>query len=211
MLGFLSLHSFVVRLTESACYVSLHTRYRPFQSLIEDVRLDYKDEIVIFFKDNLSHLNDIDEVVTLLSPTEVTLEILERHISEEKMEILGYSHMDGSLAANSVIADEIRTAVYAIDSAQMRSFLGTCNVYRRFETDFFRNGWPLNTYLQKNMALKWLHRTMDALDAFETLTIGFMEPPILAFLQWHRTYVLDTNASPCEFGAVVLQQQKTAI
>ena len=62
----------------------------------------------------------------------------------------------------------------------MRSFLGLCNVYRKFVQNFTRIAAPLNKNLNKNQPTKWDALTDKEMEAFETLKQKLISPPFLA-------------------------------
>lgn len=55
--------------------------------------------------------------------------------------------MPRRLATASKIVDTIKTAVFPVDSTEMRSFLDACNVYRRLFQYFFKIARPVIDYL----------------------------------------------------------------
>lgn len=89
----------------------------------------------------------------------------------------------------------------------MRSFLGLCNVFRRFVPNFSRIAAPLN----KNVA-KGQPATFDGLDeteqaAYETLKKALIRPPVLALPQLDGHYIIYTDACDEQVGCVLLQVQ----
>lgn len=69
----------------------------------------------------------------------------------------------------------INTAAFPKDSKQLRSFLGTRNLYGRFTKDFLKLAWPLDDYLRKNKETDWSNPTTEALDAFNMYISKFRE------------------------------------
>ena len=92
----------------------------------------------------------------------------------------------------------------------MKSFLGCCNVYRRFVRGFATISSPLSDMLKKDSQTDWdqsIVPTEQQQEAFETLKSKLIEPPILALPKPGRPYMVDCDASKYGIGAVLLQQQ----
>lgn len=61
------------------------------------------------------------------------------------------------------------------------------------------------TTIYEKKELDWSNSFSEALDAAHTYKYKLVEYPVLAFLQIHRPYIIDTGASEYA-GAVFLQQ-----
>jgi len=65
----------------------------------------------------------------------------------------------------------------------MKSFLGSCNVYRRFVKGFAKIAAPLSDMLKKDSQTDWdkpIEPTEEQQEAFDTLKSHLTSPPILA-------------------------------
>ena len=92
----------------------------------------------------------------------------------------------------------------------MKSFLGCCNVYRRFVKSFAKIASPLSDMFKKDSEIDWdqpIVPTEEQQEAFDALKQKLVEPPILALPQPGRPYMIDCDASKYGIGAVLLQQQ----
>ena len=89
----------------------------------------------------------------------------------------------------------------------LRSFLGMCNVYRRFVKDNAQVARPLATMTSSRRLDRWEMLSDEALGAFEELKRRLTKAPILALPRRQGTYMLDTDASAGQVGAVLLQEQ----
>ena len=86
----------------------------------------------------------------------------------------------------------------------LRSFLGFTGYYRRFIRDYAKIVKPLNDLLvghptQKSVAFKKV--------AFNTLKEKLSSPPILAYADFSKPFILNTDASSEGLGAVLYQVQ----
>lgn len=90
----------------------------------------------------------------------------------------------------------------------MRSFLGDCNVYRRFLPNFSDIARKLNGILRKYVDVNWENTTDEKRDAFETLKAHLAYPPILGLQKKGCPYMVDTYASQYELREVLLHEQE---
>eukprot|EP00731_Ephydatia_muelleri_P029484 Em0021g7a len=84
----------------------------------------------------------------------------------------------------------------------VQQFLGLANYYRRFIKDFGVIAKPLNRLTEKNTTFEW---STTCQRAFENLRNCLVEPPVLAYPNYTRDFLLDTDASNCGIGVVLSQ------
>ena len=90
------------------------------------------------------------------------------------------------------------------------AFLGLVGHYRRFIKGFACIAQPLNENLTGEGASRkseWVLLSEDALQAFEALKQACMTAPILAFTDYTKPFLLETDASKDGLGAVLSQKQ----
>ena len=93
---------------------------------------------------------------------------------------------------------------------QVCKFLGTTGYFRRFIKGYTRIAKPLNDLLQgENSKLKSqsLGLPPDALAMFQELKMRCLTAPVLAFTDFKKPFLLETDASIEGLGAVFLQKQ----
>ena len=83
-------------------------------------------------------------------------------------------------------------------------FLGLANYYRRFIKDFASVSRPLQRLTEKNAPFCW---TEQCQKAFDDLRNCLVNAPILAYPDYTKPFVLDTDASNSGIGAVLSQVQ----
>ena len=92
----------------------------------------------------------------------------------------------------------------------MRKFLGATGYFRRFIKGYVRIAKPLNDLLQgENSKLKChpVGLPPDALAAFQELKMKCLMAPVLAFADFKKPFLLETDASIEGLGAVLSQKQ----
>jgi len=87
---------------------------------------------------------------------------------------------------------------------EVRAFMGLSGYYRRFVKDFSVIVAPLYGLMKKGVDFQW---TAECQEAFDELKHRLMTGPILALPENGGTFILDTDASDAEMGAVLSQLQ----
>ena len=93
---------------------------------------------------------------------------------------------------------------------EIRAFLGLMGHYRQFKKDFVQIAQLLNEHLAMEGAsrkMEWVLLSEDALEAFQTLKQVCMNSPVLAFANYLKDFLLETDASKEGLGAVLSQKQ----
>ena len=88
---------------------------------------------------------------------------------------------------------------------EIQQFLGLANYYRRFVKDFATIAKPLHSLTEKTAKFEW---TSKCQTAFEELRHRLITAPVLAFPDYEREFILDTDASDTGIGAVLSQVQE---
>jgi len=174
--------------------------------------LVYIDDVIVFSKNHEEHIEHLDEVLTLLQEAGIKLKLKKCFFFRDEVEYLGFRIRPGTLSASpdAKARAAINIATFPTTSTQMKSFLGCCNVYRRFIKGFAKVSTPLTDMLKKDSGTEWgddLVPTESQRKAFETLKEALVTPPILALPKRGRPYMVDCDASAYAVGAVLLQQQ----
>ena len=94
---------------------------------------------------------------------------------------------------------------------EIRAFLGLVGHYRHFIKGFAQIAQPLNEHLAgEGASQKWERVSLseEALKAFEALQQACMQSPVLAFTDYTKDFLLETDASKEGLGAVLSQKQE---
>ena len=168
--------------------------------------LVYLEELIIFSADAESHLYHLDTVLTLLGKHGVTLKAQKCHLFSNKVEYLVHVVRPERLSVNEKNLKAIKKAVFPKTQTQMRSFLGMCNVYRRFTVDFAKIAKPLNDLNSVKLPKRLSPPTPDEQAAFDKLREQLCHPPILAIPRKDGKYIIDIDASYDQLWCFLLQQ-----
>lgn len=88
----------------------------------------------------------------------------------------------------------------------MRSFIGLCNVYRRFVPNFARVAAPLNALLKKGCTKVLPSATLEQRQAFELLRESLLSAPVLQLPNTNKPFSVDTDACDHQIGAALFQE-----
>ena len=89
-----------------------------------------------------------------------------------------------------------------LSKKEVQQFLGLANYYRRFVKNFAHISKPLHRLTEKNVPFDW---TIHCQNAFDELRKCLVSSPILAYPDYNRRFILDTDASDTGIGAVLSQ------
>ena len=116
--------------------------------------LVYIVDVVIFSKTEEERFTQVSHVLTLLAEAGVKLKLKKCFFFHQRVEYLGHVITPGRLSvANDAKATcAVREATFPESITQLRSFLGACNVYRRFVKDYSKIASPFPIWCAKTPA-----------------------------------------------------------
>lgn len=126
--------------------------------------LVYLDDVIIYSKTVEDHFRHVREVLSMLSVAGITLKLRKCNFFDTEIAYLGHTIRPGRLEINNKNTDALRNAQPPTNLTELRSFLGMCNVYRRFVPGFARVAAPLSRKTRKGEPTEWETLTDEELN-----------------------------------------------
>ena len=120
------------------------------------------------------------------------------------MTFLGHLISTYGVTVDPTKTDKIATWPEPLYQRDIQQFLGLANYYRRFIKDFATIAKPLHHHTEKTIVFKWAEQCHAA---FLSLKQMLISPPVLAFPDHSKPYILDSDASDGGIGGVLSQEQ----
>jgi Reverse transcriptase (RNA-dependent DNA polymerase) len=158
------------------------------------VCLVYLDDIVVFSRDTAEHMEHLDAVLHRLCSAGLSLNLKNVSFLQDSIDYLGHVIRPGKLAVAEKNTKALKTARPPTTQSELRSFLGLCNVYRRFISGFAKFASPLNALLLKRESPQLGVLSKEQLQSFDTLRAKLLKPPILELPRKEGLFTLNTDA-----------------
>lgn len=165
--------------------------------------------MLVFFYDILIYLVDVETHEKYLR---VVFEVLRKHqlfLKQSKC-VLGAKEVEylGHLISSDGVQMDKQKVMRVLDwlvpknLKELRGFLGLTSYYRRFIKGYGEMARPLTDCLKKGV-FKW---SESASGAFEKLKKTMTVAPVLALLDFEKTFMVETDASGLGVGVVLTQK-----
>ena len=182
--------------------------------------LIFLDDILIFSQNFEDHLERLERVLSKLKEHGLKLKPSKCEFCKTSVTYLGHVVSQSGVKTDP---DKIRALASWPEPKnikELRSFLGFTGYYRRFIKDYARIVKPLNDLLvghptyqspdqkkkKKKKSVPWQWGEAQQL-AFNTLKEKLSSPPILAYADFSKPFILHTDASTDGLGVVLYQEQ----
>lgn len=169
--------------------------------------LVYLDDVIIFSRSYAEHVKQLDQVLTLMGSAGISLKLKKCDFFKPSVSYLGHVIAPGKLSVAEDTAAASAKCTFLRTLTQVRSFLGACNVYRRFVKCFAKIARPLTDITRKDADPDFENPIQAQLDAFKELKKRMVSPPVLALPRLGKPYMIDTDASAYQLGCTLLQEQ----
>jgi hypothetical protein len=169
--------------------------------------LTYLDDVIVFSKSKKDHLAHAAEALTLLGNADLSLKLKKCHLFAETVDYLGHVIRPGRFGVAEKNTTALKTAPLPRTQTELRSFLGLCNVYRRFVPKCTAIAARLNASLGKGTPPQLGPLQPEAIAAFNQLREKLLHPPVLALPRTEGALWLDTDASDGQLVYCFLQEQ----
>ena len=164
--------------------------------------LVYFDDIIVVRTTFQEHLHHLTSVFTHLRGAGLKLKPKKCTLCRQQVTFLGHIVSTDGVATDPSKTEAVSKWPIPQNRKEVQQFLGLANYYRRFVKDFALISKPLQRLTEKNAPFEW---TIGCQNAFDELRKRLVSSPVLAYPDYERRFILDTDASDVGIGAVLSQ------
>ena len=177
---------------------------RVLQGLTWEVCLVYLDDVIVFSSTFEEHLNRLQLVFERFREAKLTCKPSKAMLGRQRIKFLGHYVSSKGIEPMPEKCQAVQDFPTPQKVKDIRSFLGLAGYYRKFIKDFSKIAGPLIDMTKKYERFIW---SEECEKAFVTLKQKLISPPILAYPDFNKPYILQTDASDECVGMVLAQIQ----
>ena len=165
----------------------------------------YLDDVLIFSESLEEHIYHLHLVMDCLIDAGLKLNPSKCHFVQKEVQYLGHIITPLGLKLNPERVAAVQDFPVPQNVKQVRQFVGLASYYRRFIPAFAKIAQPLHDLTRKAAVFEW---TPQCQAAFDTLRLKLVEALLLAYPDFEKDFVLETDARVKGLGAVLSQKQE---
>lgn len=162
----------------------------------------YIDDILVFSETLEDHVKHLATVMNRLIEVGLKLKPTKCHFCRQEVEYLGHVITPHGLKTSEKHIAAVREFPIPETVRDVRRFLGMASYYRRFIPQFAKIAQPLHALTKKDIVFKWTQQCQEAMDI---LKLKLISAPVLAYPDFERPFILETDASIQGLGVVLSQ------
>lgn len=165
----------------------------------------YLDDVVVYGQSLLDHNSKLLDVFRCLRENNLKLQPEKCNFLCKEVVFLGH------LITNEGIKPDPKNVKSVVDfptpknQKEIKSFLGLTGYYRKFVSNYAKIAKPLTLLLRDNVKFVW---NAFCEESFSKLKNIIINPPILQYPDFNKTFILTTDASKIALGSVLSQGDK---
>ena len=164
--------------------------------------LVYLDDIIVLGRSFNEHIKNLNSVFQRLRESGLRLKPTKCCFFQTEVRYLGHIISREGVATDPDKTDKVTEWPVPMCKREVQRFLGFANYYRRFIRDFAQLARPLYRLTEETAPFKW---SDDCQESFNTLRECLSSAPVLAYPDFNRPFILDTDASDIGIGGVLSQ------
>ena len=164
--------------------------------------LVYLDDIIVLGRSFHEHIKNLDSVFRRLRESGLRLKPAKCCFFQTEVRYLGHIISREGVATDPHKTDKVAEWPAPQCRREVQQFLGFANYYRRFIRDFAQLARPLYRLTEETASFQW---SDDCQESFDTLCECLSSAPVLAYPDFNRPFILDTDASDIGIGGVLSQ------
>ena len=182
----------------------------------------YLDDVIIFARSKTELYERLTQVFDRLREANLKMKPKKCEFLKESINFLGYIVSEAGIRCSETHLQAVSSWPPPSNIKELQTFLGFMNFYRRFIAGFATIAHPLLLLLRGrgSGARSGKKRTDNPPDwfwgidqqlSFETLKSKLMSPPILAYPEYDKPFILHVDASLLGLGAVLYQDSEEGL
>ena len=164
--------------------------------------LVYLDDVIVLGRSYTEHLENLQMVFARLREAGLKLKPAKCTLFHEEVQLLGHLVSREGVRTDPANVERVATWLTPTTKTEVQQFLGFASYYCRFIQDFAGIAKPLHRLTEEGATFLW---TDECEHTFEKLRRLLTTTPLLAYPDFSRPIILDTNASGVRIGAVLSQ------
>ena len=172
--------------------------------------LIYLDDVIVFSHTEEEHLHRMRVIFDRLREHGLKLKPSKCEVFKTEINYLAHHVSKKGVQPSKKNLESIAECPPPDTYTKVKSFVGLVGHYRRFIKGFARTAAPLYDLTSgenKDKKSERVDLPPEALEAFERLKAACLQAPILAFPDFNKPFLLETDASGKGLGAVLSQKQ----
>ena len=164
--------------------------------------LVYIDDVIVVGRTFDEHLCNLREVFGRVRGAGLKLKPSKCAFLQERVYYLGHEVSRKGVATDPTKINQVAHWPVPQSVKDVQKFLGLASYYRRFVRNFASIAKPLHRLTEKTATFEW---TVECQAAFAELRHKLCTAPVLAFPDFTKPFILDTDASNTGIGGVLSQ------
>jgi hypothetical protein len=164
--------------------------------------LVFFDDILVYISSFEAHLQHMYEVFSLLRADQWKIKLSKCSFAQPQISYLGHLISKDGVATDCKKVVVVSSWYVPKNVKELCSFLEIAGYYRKFVTNFDIITQPLTNLLKKNSLFIW---TSDHDSTFVTLKQALVSASVLSLPNFARPFIIETDASDVDIGAVLMQ------
>ena len=170
--------------------------------------LNYLDDVIVFSKMPEEHLQRMHVVFDCLQEHGLKLKLSKCDVFKSEINYLAHHVSRKGVLPSKKNLESIAQCLPPDTYTKVKSFVGLVGHYRCFIKGFAKIAAPLYDLTSgNNKKSEHVDLSSDAREAFDHLKAACLQAPILAFSDFNKPFLLETDASGRGLGAVLSQKQ----
>ena len=164
--------------------------------------LVYIDDVIILGRSFSEHLRNLQAVFERIQSAGLKLKPSKCSFLQDEVQYLGHIVSKDGVKVDPAKTNKVASWSTPTSIREVKQFLGFASYYRRFIEGFAQVAKPLHCLTECKRQFQW---TEECQAAFEELRHRLTTSPVLAYPDFEKSFILDTDASDVGIGAVLSQ------